>query len=307
MKNASRCARHGSVAVAFLVGLVRAANGTDITPGDSVAAAGSDSAAAPMASTSCHTLTIKITGAKPGQQITVLNNGRPLTIAVAPSDRTVPFSKSESVQADTDYNVTLQSGWHGTSLKDGTYCYVRKGQGIANHDVSIRIQCGPAPSSIVLSGVQYGQSYRNWSLAYPAVVNGELFYEVLSNGGPLIDTMAMLGTLFDGRATNSTRDNPVELPDETNLTTLRASSLIVGGSTVSTRIPVLVELPTITQLGEIYTASGNKVPAGWYYGFFWSSTEGSSGTHFVEGMNLTNGFQVGLSDYYNFHIAFRVL
>jgi hypothetical protein len=218
-----------------------------------------------------------------GQSLTVLVNGNVQATLTASGS----FNLG-TVPANSDYSVTLQSGWSGSNLATGSYCYVQNGLGTASANVTdISIQCGPAPTKIYLGGTQNTVSYYGWTLSYPTVANGELYYEVtLGTSGPAQETMTSLLTLFDGTgasaAMNASGDpSAIASGYASNVTTLQTTSLVENGGTTSTAIPLKVAIPTLTQLQNFYSANNYVLPVGWVSTNYWSSTISAAGWHYA--------------------------
>jgi hypothetical protein len=242
-----------------------------------------------------------VSGLANGQSLTVLLNGAAQTITAASGS---PVSLG-SVTADApDYAVSIQSGaWHATSLTAGVYCQVQNGTGTATANVTdIAIVCGAPPSQIDLVGQQNGIQYTGWSLQYPVVVNGQLYYQGMQGGGFLITDMNTLQTLFNGSITPamSAAGDPVNA-GANNSTTLNTST----GS-------VVVAIPTIQQLENISCAANGQavgcgvtgnptMPSGWINAL-WSSTAAGVGNHTY----LDIGYPLAVPDFLNFPVAFQV-
>ena len=253
-----------------------------------------------------YTLNGAVTGAlASGQSLNVLVNGsQQLTLTSSSS-----FSLG-TVPAGSTYAVTLQSGWYGTDTATGVYCYVQNGSGTANADVSnIGIECGPAPATISLAGTQNTISYSGWVLSYPAVFNGELYYQVNQNGSVLNETMNDLQTLFNGSgapAMNASGDPPVVATgSSTNATTLQATD--IGGVTVTA--PVTVAIPTLKQYDTMCIqescTNGGDVPYWSYSADFWSSTADGPGMHFYLTMS-SDSYSAGIADSTSDNVALQV-
>jgi hypothetical protein len=267
-------------------------------------------------STNTYTLSGTATGLASGQSLTVQVNGSTqATVTTAGS-----FSLG-SVTAGSSYAVTLKAGWYGSDIATGRYCSVQSGTGTASGNVSnISITCTTAPSQINLGAdpttTQNGVTYGGWSLQYPMVVNGQLYYEVKADQGPfsgnyLLDDMGTLQTLFNGSsippmgvvsdpATRQTATSTPVCPAATcamNVTTLQT----VNAGTVT------LAIPTITQLGNIRTANSGTggTPAGWTVGAaYWSSTADGSSSHYYEDMYA--GSAVSFGDGHMMMVAFQV-
>jgi hypothetical protein len=267
-------------------------------------------------STNTYTLSGTATGLASGQSLTVQVNGSTqATVTTAGS-----FSLG-SVTAGSSYAVTLKAGWYGSDIATGRYCSVQSGTGTASGNVSnISITCTTAPSQINLGAdpttTQNGVTYGGWSLQYPTVVNGQLYYEVKADQGPfsgnyLLDDMGTLQTLFNGSsippmgvvsdpATRQTATSTPVCPAATcamNVTTLQT----VNAGTVT------LAIPTITQLGNIRTANSGTggTPAGWTVGAaYWSSTADGSSSHYYEDMYA--GSVVSFGDGHMMMVAFQV-
>jgi hypothetical protein len=266
-----------------------------------------------------YTLSASVSGLASGQRLILLVNGTP---SAPVTSNTSSLALGSVTADDPGYALSIQSGaWYGADLATGTYCTVQNGSGTATANVSdIAIRCAAGePSRIDLAtgatATQNGISYAGWSLQYPYVNNGQLYYQVMadqvSNSGNWLSiNMTQLQTLFNGSTTppmNATGD-PVA-PGANNYTTLQTANL----GAVSVAIPTFQQLVNINCIvngqglncGGGYGSGNSNMPPGWTGGGaipLWSSTQSGS-SHYA----MYRGYSgVSLSDNTPWPVAFQV-